>query len=69
MFAFCIVLIFRSCFCVIKLQGGDWAFFQVEDYAEKIKKTRCNRKIKSEYSYIVDVIETVSARRRMSVLG
>jgi len=60
---------FRSSFCVIKLQGSDWTFFQVEDYAEKIKKTRCNRKLKSEYSYIVDVIETVSARRRMSVLG
>jgi len=60
---------FGHVFCVIKLQGGYWACFQVEDYAEKTKKTRCNRKIKSEYSYIIDLIETVSARRRMSVLG
>lgn len=47
---------FRTSFCVIKLQDDDWVYFQVEDYAVKIKKTRCNREIKSEYSYIVDVI-------------
>lgn len=69
MLVFCLVVMFRLSFCVIKLQDGDWVCFQVEDYAVKIKKTRCNRKIKSEYSYIIDLIETVSARRRMSVLG
>ena len=63
MLVFCLVFLFRSCFCVIKLQGGYWACFQVEDYAEKTKKTRCNRKIKSEYSYIVDLIRTVRDRK------